>query len=398
MNLPRPELSPLQRRALINGAIATLITLVLGFSVLSLTGDGTEPSAAPTRSPSPQPSAPACIATWDVVQAADPGDASNALRGVTVLSAGEAWAVGGSGPDLEQPATVLLERWDGSAWTAEEGPTSSASVNELRAVDASEPNDVWAVGRASGSAGDVPVALRYDGSTWTAVELPPDLGGVLTGVAAIAPDDVWAVGYTGDPAASLNRALMLHWDGELWAVVDPGRAIGQGASLLSDVDATGPNEVWAVGTLHARQPLILHLDGRRWERTPSDVRGTANGIAPTAPRDAWVAGSPIQRWDGSSWTQTANVRSDGELASIAAVSPSDVWAVGSRPASEGMTRALVLRFDGKRWGPVDGPTVPGSDALTSVDALPDGTVLAVGYKDVETGRRTLAIRGSTCAG
>ena len=45
---------------------------------------------------------------------------------------------------------------------------------------------------------------------------------------------------------------------------------------------------------------------------------------------------------------------------------------------------------------MDGPPVGGSDALTAIDALPDGTVLGVGTKDLEKGRRTLAIAGSTC--
>jgi hypothetical protein len=55
-----------------------------------------------------------------------------------------------------------------------------------------------------------------------------------------------------------------------------------------------------------------------------------------------------------------------------------------------------MRFDGLGWTQVEGASVPGSDALLGVDALSDGTVLAVGYKDVEAGRRTLAILGSTC--
>jgi hypothetical protein len=62
----------------------------------------------------------------------------------------------------------------------------------------------------------------------------------------------------------------------------------------------------------------------------------------------------------------------------------------------GETRSIVMRFDGQRWTPVEGRGAAGSDALTSVDALPDGTVLGVGYKDVEAGRRVLAIRGTTC--
>jgi hypothetical protein len=395
MNVPRLDLHPLQRRALMNAGIATAIALVVGFSALALFGGGGEGSlatASPTRSMTP--TTPPCAPAWDIVQAADPGEGDNTLHGVTVLAAGEGWAVGASG-QIDVPRDVLLERWDGIAWTAEQGPSPGSEANELLAVDASEPNDVWAVGRTASGLGDRPLIVHYDGSAWTQVDLPLEVTGIATGVAAVARNDVWVVGYTGDVTASLNTALLLHWDGQLWAVVDAGRAVGVGASLLRGISATGPDDVWAVGELHNR-PLMIHYDGSRWERLDTDVRGVANAIVETAPGDAWAVGSPIQRFDGTTWSQAANVRGDGELFSVTAVSPNDVWAVGLRPSSASTTRALVLRFDGQRWGPVDGPPVPGSDALTAIDALPDGTLLAVGYKDVSTGRRTLAARGTTC--
>jgi hypothetical protein len=399
MKLPDLDLDPLRRRALINAGVAMLISLVVGFSLLTVIHGGDHGSiAVSSPSPTTTPSKPACVPTWDIVQAADPGTGSNALHAITVISAGEAWAVGGSG-ETDAPTQVLLERWDGNAWTSEEGPNPGSETNELLAVDAdaSEPNDVWAVGRTASGFGDDPLVLRYDGTAWTEQTLPADVGGILTGVAAVAPDDVWAVGYEGDPTASLNRAIALHWDGVAWTSVDLGRSIGVGASLLSGVSATAPNDVWGVGTLHS-QPLIIHFDGDTWERTPTDVRGSADAIVETRRKEVWAVGSPIQRYDGRSWSQAAGVRGGGELLSIAAVSPNDVWAVGMRASSGQTTRAIVLRYDGQRWGPVDGPSVHGSDALTAIDALDDGTVLAVGYKDVEAGRRTLAVRGSTCTG
>src|SRR3546814_13671810 len=43
---------------------------------------------------------------------------------------------------------------------------------------------------------------------------------------------------------------------------------------------------------------------------------------------AWVV--PIQRFDGAEWSAPDNLRVDGELFSVSAVSPDDLWAVGSR--------------------------------------------------------------------
>ncbi|HEY7756495.1 MAG TPA: hypothetical protein VID69_09735 [Actinomycetota bacterium] len=391
------SLDPLRRRALVNGGIAGVVTLVIGIGVIagiSSLGEGDDsPSPTPSAA-TPTPTQPACTPTFDVAQTADPGDLPNALAGVTALSSAEAWAVGASGDPLA-PVAVLIERWDGAAWTAEQGPSPGSETNELRAVDAAEPNDVWAVGRTASGFGDRPLVLRFDGTEWLEIVLPEEVTGVLTGVAAISPDDVWVVGYEGDPVASLERALVLHWDGQVWEVDDPGRAVGSGRSALLGIEAVAPDDVWAVGYLHSR-PLIVHFDGEAWSRSETTVDGETNAIAPTTPTDVWAVGSPIQRFDGATWTSAAEIRADGELFGIAVVSPSDLWAVGRRPVQGGGTRSLVMRFDGLGWTQVEGASVPGSDALLGVDALSDGTVLAVGYKDVEAGRRTLAILGSTC--
>ncbi len=389
-------LDPLRRRALINGGIAAGVTLIVGLGLLAgLTAGEEEPP--PPVSPSASPTQPPALCTpvWELVQSADPGELSNWLSGVTALSAAEAWAVGGSG-DPVATVEVLFERWDGTAWTAEEGPSPGSQANELRAVDAVGPNDVWAAGRTASGFGDRPLVLHFDGTEWLEVELPTEVTGVLNGVAAIAADDVWVVGFTGDPDLSLEKSLILHWDGQLWAVVEAGRAVGSGRSALRDVEAVAPDDLWAVGYLH-NEPLIVHFDGVAWSRSETEVSGTANAIEPLTLTDAWAVGAPIQRFDGTTWTEIAGVRPGGELLGVASVTPSDVWAVGLvAAAKEGVSRALVLRFDGRRWTAVDGQGIPGSEALTGIDALPDGTVLAVGYRDVVTGRRTLTISGTTC--
>jgi hypothetical protein len=387
-------LDPLRRRALANGAIAAAVTLMIGIGVVgTIAEEDAEPSPTPSTSPSPTTPVEVCTPTFEIAPSADPGDGSNALWGVTALSSAEAWAVG-SASDPGGPLVVLIERWDGATWTAEEGPNPGSELNELLDVDAAEPNDVWAVGRTASGFGERPLVVHYDGTAWTQVEVPEEQIGVLTGVAAIAPNDVWVVGYAGDPAAGLERPVILHWDGQLWADVEPGRATGTGKAALLGIEAVAPDDLWAVGYLHAK-PLMIHFDGQAWTRAETDVRGVTNAISPVTPTDVWAVGDPIQRYDGQTWSAAAEVRADGELSGVAAIGPSDVWAVGLRPAGEDGTRSVVMRF-AERWAPVDGPSIPGSDALADVDALPDGTVLAVGFKDVEAGRRTVAIVGTTC--
>jgi hypothetical protein len=386
----------LQRRGLVNAAVAAVATFAIGSAVVYAAG-GPDDVAAPPRSsrPSASPKTPSCAPTWAVVRSANPGEAATTLLGVTAVTSAEAWAVGGLG-EPEIPTAVAIQRWDGDRWLAIAGPSPGSTLNELRAVDASEPNDVWAVGRTSSGFGEQPLVLHYDGIAWSDVELPSEIDGVLNGVAAISPSDVWAVGSVGDPAASLERALVLHWDGTAWADVELGRAAGGGKSALVDVEGSSPTDLWAVGYHHFR-PLILRFDGEAWSQSPTEIRGTLLAIESFAPSEAWAVGTPIQRFDGEAWTETPLAHGDAELVDVAAIGGLDIWAVGSRPSKEpGTTRAAVYRYDGRRWVPVDGPSVAGSDALSAVDALPDGTLLAVGWKDVGLERETLAIRGTTC--
>src|SRR4029453_4602637 len=276
----------LQRRGLVNASIAAMATFAIGSAVVYAAGGPDDVvTPPPSTSPSASPTTRSCAATWDVVRSANPGEAATTLLGVTAVTSTEAWAVGGLG-EPEIPTAVAIQRWDGDRWLAVAGPSPGTTLNELRAVDASEPNDVWAVGRTSSGLGEQPMVLHYDGTEWSQVKLPPEIAGVLNGVAAISPADVWAVGSVGDPAASLERALVLHWDGIAWAEVEIGRATGGGKSALVDVEGVSPTDVWAVG-YHHFQPLILRFDGEAWSRSPTEIRGTLHAIEAPATGEAW---------------------------------------------------------------------------------------------------------------
>ena len=205
---------------------------------------------------------------------------------------------------------------------------------------------------------------------------------MLNGVAAISPTDVWAVGSVGDPAASLERALVLHWDGTAWADVEIGRATGGGKAALVDIQGVSPTDLWAVGYQHF-QPLILRFDGEAWSRSPTEIRGTLHAIEAFATSQVWAVGTPIQRFDGETWTEAPITRADAELVDVAAIGGRDIWAVGSRPAKGRGPRARPSTATAATGGCPSRAPRPGSDALTAVDALPDGTLLAVGWKDVD---------------
>ena len=382
----------IQRRALRNGAIAAVVTAILGFSIDALVSGPPEPvRTTPSHTPSPTPT---CGPAWASVPSRDPDPAGNQLLGVAAISESVAWAVGASGP-ADAPTDTLVERWNGQDWTVVPSPNGGTVTNELNAVSGTAPNDVWAVGASSSGGWSQPLILHWDGATWTLVTAPSlPAPGVLSGVAAVAPDDVWAVGSVGDPALGLERPLALHFDGTSWSVV-PVPSV-EGTSSLRAVSARRAGDVWAVGAL-GDGPLVLHLGGRGWRRVATDAKGVLVAVEALARDDVWAAGSALIRWNGATWAQAGFVRRGGEIHGIAATGASGVWAVGSSGLGEA-GRALVQRFDGLQWSLVSGGGIAGAETLTAAAVLPGGAVWAVGFHDTAKGRSTLVVRNTiACA-
>jgi photosystem II stability/assembly factor-like uncharacterized protein len=81
-----------------------------------------------------------------------------------------------------------------------------------------------------------------------------------------------------------------------------------------------------------------------------------NGVAALSPTDVWVVGSRsqpsgrtirplIEHYDGTSWSLAPGVGGhSARLYGVAAGSPSDVWAVGPK-----RRRSLVANWDGSVW-------------------------------------------------
>ncbi|HCF61584.1 MAG TPA: hypothetical protein DFS52_26760, partial [Myxococcales bacterium] len=89
-------------------------------------------------------------------------------------------------------------------------------------------------------------AIRWDGSAWSALTLPPNTKSLL-GVWGMHADDVWAVG---------NERTLLHWDGLTW-VRHQMPPTELAIEHLDGVWGSASDDVWAVGSMG----LILHWDG-----------------------------------------------------------------------------------------------------------------------------------------
>jgi hypothetical protein len=255
----------------------------------------------------------------------------------------------------------------------------------LSATAAIADNDIWAVGGSSSQ----PFAVHFDGTNWRAVSTPTiSGGGSFSGVTAVASNDVWAVGYQS-VSSSMDQPLIEHWDGTSWSVVSSPN-LSQGG-LLQAVTAISTNNVWAVGALdNSSDALVEHWDGTSWNVVASAAftgAGAMKGVSADASNDVWaVGGNVILHFDGTSWSSTVlppALYGGPLLFGVAALSPSNVWAVGMvRPSASVEWLPLVKHWDGTSWSTVSSPdpnpkigyNLKGIAAISASDIWAAGTV------------------------
>jgi hypothetical protein len=268
-----------------------------------------------------------------------------------------------------------------------------AFSGRLYGVVAISNRDVWAVGLCcSGS-----LIVHWNGSTWSQSE--PN-GGYFNGVGASSADDVWAVGGTNwfSPSSTLAE----HWNGSSWRQIATPNPAGGGQ--FSGVTATSSSNAWAVGLVGGgpgspgpTTPLIEHWNGRTWTiqhfQEPAGG-GQFGGVAALSPSNAWAVGNTgdanertgqtlIEHWNGRNWTRIPSPN-EGEasfLHSVAVISSDNAWAVGYYIAADGTYRTLALYWNGKRWTVVPSQTPGGDGQFLGVAASWTHNVWAVGIRN-----------------
>jgi hypothetical protein len=211
--------------------------------------------------------------SWDGTQwslnspAAFPSD--SVFTGVDTLADGTAWAVGFQTTKAGVRST-LIECASGGVWTQVASPNVAGSTaNSLTAVAGTAATGLWAAGYWLGPAGLQPLVMCYDTTqpspSWalvSGVPAPGQVDTVLTGVDVLSASDVWVVGYCNDGGA--DRPLALHWDGSTWTSFTV-----PGAGLLRQVKEVASDNVWAAGayynsSLQRYQTLAVQFDGTAW--------------------------------------------------------------------------------------------------------------------------------------
>jgi hypothetical protein len=322
-----------------------------------------------------------CPAGWNVV----PAKGKGTLIAASAVSSSNGWAVGVGGPTGQ---LAIAEHWNGSSWRRVAVVNPGRRSNTLNGVAAISANDVWAAGGV-GVGLNHTLVEHWNGVKWIRVSAPSPgrRFSVLTDVGAASASDVWAVGRFG----LHGHTLAMHWNGHTWTRT-PTPDGGRSNSELTSVTVISPTNAWASGDAgSAGHPVIEHWNGTRWSlaSTPHVAPGgVLISIAAVSATDIWTVGSffPVsglrftplgEHWNGSAWQVASppSVRGTGLYADVAPRSPTDVWAVGQTLEARGSFRSSVIaaHWNGSGWG-VGAPKTPGRQSFfDSVAAVPSTT-------------------------
>jgi hypothetical protein len=167
--------------------------------------------------------------------------------------------------------------------------------------------------------------------------------------------NVYAVGYDtyycqggSDSDSDFPYAMIEHWNGSSWRFVNAEDKKESEDGVLNAVTVSA-GDVWAVGYT-------------------SDDNGNNTGAL-------------IQRWNGTSWTDSVGAVGDptASLWGVAALSSASVWAVGQEGA-----HSFVEQWDGAAWQATPSQHPALDDSLAGVAAIPGTSLLWAVGQFVET--------------
>ena len=193
--------------------------------------------------------------------------------------------------------------------------------------------------------------------------------------------------------SSLQHAM-----GGNWQVIPSGNG-PKAINELHGVSAAAENDVWAVGSSTDTErlnpvTLVEHWNGTQWSvvpsPNPSSTQNALNAVAAVSATDVWAVGFAstgsglilIEHWDGTAWSVVPNPpNSSGisDLTALAVVSANDIWAVGVGTVEDELGTA-TLHWNGTVWSVIPSPNVtPEVDnTLAGAVAIASNDVWAVG--------------------
>jgi hypothetical protein len=317
---------------------------------------------------------------WQRVPTPNPGVASeSSFNGVSCPTATSCMAVGAAEtapPSLK--VAGLTEHWNGHHWSIKSLPTPHRyPSSNLWAVSCPARRDCIAVGSyvPHPPAGSSKVLIeQWDGSAWSVMTAPSGLpSSDLFGVSCASSTSCFAVGDYGN---GIGRALTLVWNGTMWSQVRPRAGINSQSVQLDGVSCADSTDCLSVGRYDENTSTSLERTiAETWQaplvtftrsRNPSSVNAAelwsdsctsstyclAAGQAETNSSGTHMK-TLIERWNGSTWkiiaTPADGTSKSFRFLAISCVNATDCFAVGDNAQHSPNLTTLAERWNGHHW-------------------------------------------------
>jgi hypothetical protein len=295
--------------------------------------------------------------------------------------------------------------------------TGSTTTPALPAPFVPPPNGNNAISPASVIGTGKAATLSCTGG-WTQVHSPSvgNLDNNLDAVSAASPSDAWAVGdYYAATNPNVLQTMGQHWNGKTWTEWALPE-VGSNQNTLLGVSELANGHTWAVGyatdAAYTDQTLIEYFNGTTWSVIPSlspgAQRSILSAVAAISDSDVWAVGADMdaagtwhtlaEHWNGSAWSLSPSLDADASgnlLFGVHAVSAGSVYAVGERSGAAFPDQALIEHWDGTKWTVLASPP-DGTESLMGYGVTgTDGALTIVGDRGSDTAPfTTLAASGA----
>ena len=328
--------------------------------------------------------------SWTQVTSANPSTTQDGLNGVTTLSNGTVVTVGDSFPGtfIESASIPVTPPANTIATTTALTSTTSSSP-----FGASVTFTATITPASTGSAAPTGSVAFMSGSTLLGGgTVSNDVAAFTTTALPVGTSSITAV-YGGDVnyAASTSPAVSVTTTQATTTTavfVSPASPVqGQSVTLTANITPASTGPVAPSGTVEFFSGSTLLGTGTVSSDTAtlsttalpvgSDAitatyEGDSNYVGSTSAADTVTVVAAATPASGAFSVTTSPTVTGSNLLGVSAVSPTDIWAVGSQTSG-----LLIENFNGTTWSVVSSPTVKGG-SLSGVSALSSNAVWAVG--------------------
>jgi hypothetical protein len=236
--------------------------------------------------------------------------------------------------DIKLNNGKVLKNYYAVKWSVSNSEVGSVNIRGV--FEPKREGRVKVIANIGGVSATVELVVSSALNIWSQVVSPTNND--LYAVKMVNDNEAWAVGKGG---------TILHYINGNW-YNESGNA-ANGVDLTS-VDTTESGEAWAVGG-----STIIHYNGSTWENSPYSGGGTLKAIdmmsTSGGTTDGWAVGSQpngdalVLRFTGGGW-QPVETKINEELNTVQALSPSEVWVGGK---SRLLGPPAIYRYNGNKW-------------------------------------------------